>query len=352
LQRLVPEIIRRLDPGRYQSHVICVERVGRLGSGLGEFAEIHAADYMRFFSMLRPKSLTRQIRQIAPDVVHTHSGVWYMASLAARLAGVHRVVHTDHGRIYPDPWHNRVVDGLAARRTDVVVAVSEALADQLARTVVRDVSRIQVVFNGVDTERHRPRPDNLRIRRELGIPENVPIIGAIGRLDAVKDYEVMLRAFHRLQAEWQDRPAPFLLLAGDGPERASLAALVDELGLQGTARLLGWRDDVEDLHAAFSLFTMSSLSEGTSMSLLEAMSAGLCPVVTDVGGNRAILGERLRHLLAPSGDPVALASAWHSALTNPAGRKADSHAARERVRESFALERTVREYERIYHGQR
>src|SRR5882762_946291 len=126
--------------------------------------------------MIWPGGLTRAIRAIAPDVVHTHSGVWYKASLAARRAGVPRLVHTDHGRYYPDTWKARLLDGIAARRTDAVVAVSEALARELAGAVVPKRSPIAVVVNGVDTERFRPRTVN-GLREELGLPERAPVIG-------------------------------------------------------------------------------------------------------------------------------------------------------------------------------
>src|SRR3989454_7362719 len=85
-------------------------------------------------STLFPYTTLFRSRAVAPDVVHTHSGVWYKGSLAARHAGVPRLIHTDHGRHHPDPLSARVLDGLAARRTDVIVAVSEALGHQMADT--------------------------------------------------------------------------------------------------------------------------------------------------------------------------------------------------------------------------
>src|SRR2546422_3540413 len=112
-----------------------------------------------------------------------------------------------------------------------------------------------------------------------------------------------------------DGPAPVLLLVGDGPERARLAALIEQSGLRNVARLAGWRKDVERVYPLLDVFTLSSWSEGTSLGLLEAMSAGVCPVVTAVGGSPAVLGGRLRERLVQPGDPTALAEAWRGALT-------------------------------------
>ncbi len=100
------------------------------------------------------------------------------------------------------------------------------------------------------------------------------------------------------------------------------------------------------------IFTMSSRSEGTSVSLLEAMAAGLCPVVTDVGGNAAVLGEELRHRLVPPEAPEALAAAWRAALNDPACRAADARAARRRVEARFGVDVMVRQYETTYEGLR
>ncbi|HEX5436693.1 MAG TPA: glycosyltransferase [Gemmatimonadaceae bacterium] len=350
MERLLADIIRCTDTERFESHLLALEFLGRFADGLHEHAELHLAQPMSRWSMLRPTSFARDIRCIAPDVVHTHGGIWYKATLAARLADVPRTIHTEHGRQRPDPWNARLLDGLAARRTDVVVAVSETLARQLAATVVGDASRIRVVINGVDTCDYRPRADRGALRRELGLAPDVPIIGSIGRLQRIKGYDIMVEAFALLRGGWSSTPAPVLVLCGDGSERAMLEQLARERGVADAVHFLGWRDDIHELHSAFALFTMSSRSEGTSVSLLEAMSAGLCPIVTDVGGNAAVLGDALRHRLVPAERPEALAAAWSAALEQPAARCEDALRARARVEQAFGLEAMVRAYEALYAG--
>ena len=348
MERLLADIVRRVDADRFESHVLVLQYLGRFSEEMRGHATLHQADPQPRYSMLWPRTLVRQIRAIAPDVVHSHSGVWYKASMAARLAGVPSFVHTEHGRQIPDPWQSRLVDGLAARRTTVAVAVSDAVAEHLRRWVVQDRCRIEVVLNGVDTDLHRPRADDGALRAELGIDADAPIIGSIGRLEHIKGYDYMVQAFAHLCRDWSGAPEPVLVVGGDGAERARLESLARELGVQSRVRLLGWRDDIARMHAAFNLFTMSSRSEGTSVSLLEAMSAGLCPVVTDVGGNAAVLGEALRHRLVPPADPAALAEAWRSVLRHPARAEADGEAARRHVQSSYALDSMVRRYEELY----
>jgi glycosyltransferase involved in cell wall biosynthesis len=297
--------------------------------------------------MFHPKQLTEHIARIAPDVVHTHSGVWYKASLAARRAGVRWLIHTEHGRRHPDGWQHRLVDGLAARRTDAIVAVSERLANDLPFTLRTSAARVECILNGIDTEAFSPRADDGRLRAELGIQRDGPILGSIGRLEPIKAYELMIEAF----ALFLKMPAgqhATLVIAGAGSSRASIDRVIEASGVASRVHLLGWRDDVRDLHSAFSVFTMSSKSEGTSISLLEAMSAGIPPVVTDVGGNRAVLGATLTSHLVPFGDRAALAAAWASVLATPATRERASKLARARVLEGFGLARMARAYERLY----
>jgi glycosyltransferase involved in cell wall biosynthesis len=351
LERLVGALVRFTDPARFENHILTLRDLGRFAEGLEGHAELHRHPPMHRLSLAWPLQLTRVIRAIAPDVVHTHSGVWYKAALAACRAGVPRLVHTDHGRQYPDPWAARLLDGLAARRTDVVVAVSETLARQLADTVVGDPDRIRVVKNGVDTERFRPMTVNGKMRRELSLPSDAPVIGSIGRLEPIKGYDVMIRAFAMLRDGWSEGPLPALVIVGDGSERARLAALVDDHGLGAAVHLAGWRGDVERCYALFDVFTLSSWSEGTPLGLLEAMSAGVCPVATDVGGTAAVLGDSLRHRLVPPGDPAALARAWRDALQHGDRRVADATATRRRVEQHFGLRAMVEAYERIYRGE-
>ena len=349
MERVLADIVRQADRRRFECHVLALEYLGHFAEGLRDFATLHIAPPLSRWSMLRPASLAAQISRIAPDVVHTHSGVWYKASLAARQAGVPLLVHTEHGRGKPDPWQARLLDRVAARRTDTVVAVSDELGEQLAATIVSG-RRIRVVHNGVDTECFRPRPDSGVLREELGLSSAVPIIGSIGRLEPIKGYDVMIEAFAILHALRDTDPRPVLVLGGEGSERPRLQALAEALGVGRFVRFLGWRDDIHDLHSAFTIFTLSSRSEGTSVSLLEAMSAGRCPVVTHVGGNAMVLGEALRHRLVPPERPDALAAAWLDALSVPSEREADGAAARARIDEAFRLDAMVREYERLYLG--
>lgn len=353
LERLVVELANRADAARFESHVLALQYAGRHADALRDPAAIHVSPPLSRGSMLWPRDLARTIASLKPDILHTHSGVWYKASLAARFAGVHRTIHTDHGRLLPDPIADRLADGLAARRTRIVVAVSTPLARYMQRALRVRAWRLRVVPNGVEVSAHDPRAmreRGERLRRTLGVADARPVIGSIGRLDWIKGYDLLIDAFAELRARWTDGPGPVLVIAGDGPEHTRLANTIRTLpaDIAADVHLLGWRTDVHDLLASFDLFALCSRSEGTSVSLLEAMSAGVCPVVTNVGGNADVLGDALVHRLTPSGDPPAFARMLDAALRVPAHRRRDGLAARQRVESAFSLDAMVGAYERLY----
>jgi glycosyltransferase involved in cell wall biosynthesis len=348
MERLLADIVRLTDPELIENHVLCLGFLGRFAEGLESHATLHVGPSQSRFSMLWPTALTRQIRGIAPDVVNMHRGVWYKTSLASKRAGVPWIIQTEHGREFPDPLRARLIDGLAARRTDVVVAVSELLVQQLAERRIVPSSKIRFIANGVDTDEYRPRPDTGKLRRELGISPTAPIVGSIGRMHVIKGMDVMVEAFARLSSDWGEGEKPVLVVGGEGPLRPELQERARVLGIADRTHLLGWRDDVHDLQSAFTIFALTSRSEGTSVSLLQAMSAELCPVVTDVGGNSAVLGPELGHRLVPSEDVEGIAAAWKAALQDEEARRRDARAGRERVLRNFGLEAMVQQYQKLY----
>jgi glycosyltransferase involved in cell wall biosynthesis len=348
MERVVVDLVQRTAAERFESHVLAMEMLGPLADELAPVATVHRSGPLPRWTMAWPIRLAQQIRDIAPDVVHTHGRVWYKASLAARLAHVPRVIHTDHGRGNPDPWLQRRVDRVAASRTDVTVAVSEALADHLRARVIGPRRRIDVIANGVDTRSYEPRGEDPRVRAALQIAPEAPIIGTVGRFDPIKAYDLMVEAFAILLAGWQRGPRPVLMFVGDGAERPLIEATAARCGIGHAVRITGLVNDVARYHSAMSVFSLSSHSEGTSISLLEAMSSGVCPVVTDVGGNPACLGESLSHRLVPPRAPAALAAAWNAALTDDARRRRDAAIARDRVRQHFALDRVIERYMALY----
>ena len=203
-------------------------------------------------------------------------------------------------------------------------------------------AKLQVIYNGVDAQEFRPDPEAGRqVREDLGISLDVPLALAVGRLAPVKDYPGLLKAAALA-------PELHLVIAGDGPSRSELDGMVREPGLAGRVRLLGTRDDVPRLLQAADVFVLSSLSEGVSKAILEAMSTGLAVVATRVGGNPELVEQDATGLLVPAGQPEALAKALSTLARDRSAAKAMGARGRERVLAGFQLDATFRAYAGLY----
>lgn len=349
MERVLHRLAQQLPLRGFEVHILVLEYLGHFAGGLERDVTLHEVPRMPWFSLIYPKQLASALRRINPDIVHSHSGVWLKSSRAAQLARVPRIVHTDHGRAAPVPARDRLVDGCASRKTDIIIAVSDALARVLEKEVVHDRGKVRVIRNGMEVAPALSQHDRDALRAELGLSPSAQVIGSIGRLEPVKNYKMALRALARILADGRRTVPPVLLIAGDGSERASLEAMAGDLGVARHVRFLGWRPDAAEICGAFDIFTLASTSEGTSISLLEAMGSGVCPVVTDVGGNRAVLGPELEALLVPDNDDAAMAHTWSRLLDDAAVRVELGALSRYRVETAFSLTRMVEEHVSLYH---
>jgi glycosyltransferase involved in cell wall biosynthesis len=258
------------------------------------------------------------------------------------------VVHTVHGLLDSEPWHGPWFKRWAARYTDAIATVSAPLRDYLVERAGVPRGSITIVPNGVDTDVYRPGPAAGRIRKQFGLGADSCIIGHVARFSAVKNHEMLLHAFARVVNEV---PGAFLALAGDGPLRAAIEAMIRELGIESRVGLLGhMSEQVPSLYREFDVFVLPSLAEGTSMSILEAMASGVPVVATAVGGTPDVLDHGRSGVLVPSRDAEALAAALGALLRNPSERKRLGSASRQRIRELYSEEVVLSEYERLYTG--
>jgi L-malate glycosyltransferase len=205
---------------------------------------------------------------------------------------------------------------------------------------------VNVIYNGIDVGAVPAAGMRARVRRELAIPDNAIVVGTVARLDPVKDIPTLIRAV----AGHHGAGAPTILLViGDGSERAHLEAVARDIGVASSVRFLGHRDDARDLLAACDMYANSSISEGISLTILEAMAAGLPVVATRVGGTPEIVDASCGRLV-PSRDPDALTATLAALAEDATLRQALGREARARVEQRFTLDRMVREYRDLYYA--
>jgi glycosyltransferase involved in cell wall biosynthesis len=325
-------------------------RVGRVGERVRSLVEqFHVPRLAPGVSMIAPGALTRAIVSTRPDVVHVHSGAWLKGAYAATLAGVGRIVYTEHGREHHDPAIARAQDYLASLCTHCVVAVSERLRQYMIRAIHVNAGKVSTISNGVDTTLFAPGPADPSLRRSLGIPENALVIGSIGRLEPVKAYRRLVEAYAELRRTNFGRPL-VLVIFGEGSDRPAIESTIDRLGVRDGVRLPGWTGRPVDGYRLFDVFAMTSTSEGMSVSLMEAMACGVSPVVTDVGANAEVMGPELGDLVVAPGDHGQLVGAMRHLLDSDSDRGAAGARARQRVAERYSVAVMMERYERIYRG--
>jgi glycosyltransferase involved in cell wall biosynthesis len=202
---------------------------------------------------------------------------------------------------------------------------------------------ISVLYNGIEPGPTEDQPARLRRRAELGVEADEFVVGTVARLDPVKDLATLLRAFALLT---RDRRMT-LMVVGDGPERGALEDLARDLGIAERVRFLGRRDDARDWLWACDAYVNSSISEGVSLTILEAMAASLPIVATRVGGTVEVVDAGSGRLV-PARDPAALAEAIGALAASSAMRRTLGVWGRRRVDSLFNLERMVRDYRAVY----
>jgi glycosyltransferase involved in cell wall biosynthesis len=216
----------------------------------------------------------------------------------------------------------------------------------LIETVRIPSRKLLLIRNGVDTRSYRIRRDP-DLRHELGIQDGEFVVGAIGRLDPVKNHEGLIRAATLLGRE---RPGIRLVIVGDGPERAKVEKSIRTLGNKARPILTGYRSDVERFYGVFDVFVLNSFAEGMSNTLLEAMASALPVVCTRVGGNVELVEDQVRGTLVEAGDDCGLVQRLKTYFDSRDLMRRHGDEARRHVEENLSLSIMVQRYVELYRG--
>lgn len=298
--------------------------------------------------------LHRLIRRGKFDLVHTHtSKAGILGRVAARLAGVPRIVHTPHGHIFTG-YYGRALTRLfillerwAATFTDRIIALTDQeIRDHLERGIGRPEQFVSIP-SGIEVDALDRAPGQVEaVRAALGLAPDARLIGSVGRLEPVKGHRFLLDALRDLAPRFPDL---HLALVGDGELLPELRAQAGRSGLADRVLFLGWRNDVPRLLPAFHLFVLPSENEGMGRALVEAMAAGLPIVASRAGGVPEVLGEGEAGLLVEAANAPALAQAIETLLRDRALGARLGEAARKRAHR-YSVATMLREIEALYRG--
>jgi glycosyltransferase involved in cell wall biosynthesis len=333
------ELIRRLDSSRFDIHVACLDDRGPLRHRVAPSAPITAFPFHGFASagaVRQAWRFARWCRRRGIDVVHSCD--FYANVFALPAAALARVpVRIGSRRDVSIPERSAAKERLqrtAYRAAHRVIANSAAAVQRLVDEGV-PAARISCVENGIDVERHRPRPR----------PAAGRVVATVANLRPGKGHETLLRAAALVAGRMPDVRFD---IAGDGPLRTELEATAHGLGLSERVRFLGHVSDVPAVLHAAGAFAFPSRMEAAPNALIEAMAAALPVVASAAGGIPEVVVHERNGLLVPPGDPDALAAALLRLFSEPALAARLSLAAHTTVASRFSFDRMVGAFEAIY----
>ncbi len=338
-------LAKGLPRDEFDVHVCALSRLGPLADDLQRAGiPVTCIDKQRKFDPPAWWRLRQHIRALRPDLVQT----WLFAAnaygrTAALRAGVAHLVASERCVDEWKAWHELALDRRLAKHTDAIVVNSRGVQSFYQQQGI-PAEKLRLIHNGV-----APLPESKttseELLAELELPPGTRLVGAVGRLWQQKRLKDLIWATDLLHVLRDD---VHLLVIGDGPQREALVRYARQCQVADHVHFLGMRHDVPRLMAHFDLLWLASSFEGLPNVVMEAMSAGVPVVASDIPGNRELVVSGETGFLVPLGDRAAYARFAHKILEDPALRAQLGSAARQRIACEFTVEAMVAAHAALY----
>lgn len=347
-EQVIRQLVQGMARESVESEILCIDgHIGPIGETLQQTGvPVHKLARKQGFDWALIKAIRKRLREGRFDVVHCHQYTPWMYGWLAALPTRAKVVFTEHGRFYPDRYRYKamLINPVMAMFTPSIVAISEATKDALVKYEFIPRYKIQVIYNGI-APLVRDDEQSEKVRDSLGIPKDAFVVGTVSRLDPVKNQVMMLRAFKQF---CEKQPGSYLLMVGDGPDKEKLVSLAGDYGISESVIFTGFINSPVHYLAAMDIFLLSSHTEGTSMTLLEAMSLGIPAVATQVGGNPEIIQDNVTGILVEPDMAHSFAEGIEHLHQNSMLRQSMGKAARLSFDKRFSADAMVYQYSKIY----
>jgi glycosyltransferase involved in cell wall biosynthesis len=347
-EMVIKNIINGFETSIFDMSVLCIE------APLGPFAQELQNDGIKFFELNRQpgfdvkliKEIRKTIKGNNIDIIHCHQYTpWVYAVIAAALTRT-KVIFTEHGRFYPDStsWKRKLINPVLNLFTDQVTAISKATKVALIGFENIPERSIEVIYNGIAPLTIK-QGDMNELRAELDIPEDHLILGTIARFDPIKNHIMMLKAFADVLRQ---NPKSTLIIVGDGEERTNIEACINQLNISKSVILPGYQTKPHNYLALMDIYLLSSLSEGTSMTLLEAMSLSKPCVVTNAGGNPEIVIDNENGFVTPNDDAKRFSNGIFKVINIMENNNRLGKASKDRFDAFFSESSMNKQYQTLY----
>lgn len=348
--RVILIYLRYADRTKFET-LVAIPRGSLLKEPLeNEHVQVYEVDGMadRSYNKEDVKLLQELIRQVKPDLVHTHGAL--SGRIAAKRCHV-PVVYSRHSafpvpaklKYPPGRWVNKLINEHYA---DHIIAVSPATRDNLVESGISP-KKITVVMNGIAPVPETSPEERAALRESLGLEKNTFVFGILARMEDYKGHLYLVHAAKLLKD--QGRTNFRVLMAGTGSFEEEVARAVVEMGVEDVVQMLGFRSDVDQLLNILDVQLNASYgTEATSLALLEGMSLGLPSIVSDYGGNPFLVEHGVNGLVFPSQDSLALSKCMTRLMDHPNEVKAMGQRAKERFNAQFTGPVFAQNIERIY----
>lgn len=350
----IVNVCNYLDRKRFKPMICCLKASGVMAGRLNPDVQIFNMNLSEGRSLLRPLVLANLFRKIKPDIVHTHSwnGGLVDGVLGSRLSNVPVVINGEHGH-FGRKYYQKLIQRAMAVFCDATLSVSEELKRDFSQTVKVPLSRIKVIPNGVDTNKFSGKYDTANLRAQIyerfkfKINAGDLILGNIGSLKPGKNQKMLLSAIRRIKADGVSSNIK-VIMVGEGPDRAMLEKFISDFSLEEEILLLGYRDDIPELLSLFNVLVLCSIknTEGLSNVILEAMSSGITVISTETTGTAEVIRDNDNGFLVKT--PDELIEKIKLLNSDRALRAAMGARAKEFIRQNYALEKMLQNYERVY----
>ncbi|MCD6564454.1 MAG: glycosyltransferase [Bacteroidales bacterium] len=350
LENGLVNLINHLPDEKY-SHVICIlssgkKCVDRVRKPIRIY-ELHKK-YGNDFSI--PFKIASIIRKERIDIVHTRNWVTLVEGVLAGLMGRCRsLIHGEHGKEIEDtskqPIRRKIAKRICFSFVNKVITVSDSLKDELINNSLCSPSKVESIVNGVDTDKFlfNNRNDKIKCRHKYKIPEDAFVVGSVGRLAKVKNYDLMVSICNAIKFD-----NFFFVIAGNGPDRRILEEKIKNEGLSDKFKLLGEQPYINEVLSTFDVFINTSHYEGISNTILEAMAKGIPVLANDTGGTSEIVDHEVTGFLVNKNSEESFLNYLKILYSNDCLYKTCSYNSRKAVEGKYSLSSMIKKYDKLY----